>query len=166
MLNKLVHGFLFGLGFSLAVVLVSWTFSSYYFSSSDETKLTLNEKEGLSYEEKAQWREVPISKRIPQLTGAVLLRFKEGEDKLMSAYVESILTKNSTIKMPLKIGDRVQESDYYAQDFPSNNRGGVLIMYVNNPPEEIEGTYLYDDRLIAYGNMPLELFFKKFKASN
>ncbi|MFT7389323.1 MAG: hypothetical protein ACI8VC_002589 [Candidatus Endobugula sp.] len=165
MLNKLLHGFLFGLGFSVAVVLVSWGASSYYFPSND-SRITSNKKEGLSFEKKQKWRETSMSERMPELTGAVLLRFKEEEDNLMAAYVDSVYKKDNTIKIPLVIGDRVHESDYYIQEFPSSNRDGILIMYIGDPPSEIEGAYIYDDKLVAHGNMPLDIFFKKFKASN
>lgn len=164
MLNKLLHGFLFGLGFSIAVMLVSWGASNFYLPF-NEQRVISKSKEGLSFKEQQKWRETSMSERMPKLTGAVLLRFKEEEDRLMAAYVDSIYTKDKEIKIPLNIGDRVHESDYYAQEPPSSNRNGILIMYVDNPPSQIEGAYLYDDNLIAHGNMPLEVFFKKFNAS-
>lgn len=162
MLNKLLYGFIFGLGFSLAVLLVGWLFATFQFSSSEKTKFIAPQEEGVSYEEKAKWRELPISKKIPKLSGAVLLRFKEENNQFMAAHVESIYTKDSTVKMPLNLGDRIEKSDYYARGAHSSNRDGILLMYVDNPPKEIEGAYLYESRLVAYGDMPLELFLKKF----
>jgi hypothetical protein len=165
-LKKLLHGFIFGLGFSLAVLLVGWTFHSYQSSSPNKTKFVVPHEGGMSYKEQAKWRDLPVSEKIPKLSGAVLLRFKEGDDQLMAAYVENIFTKDSSIKIPLGIGDRVRKSDYYAQVGPSRNRDGILLMYVDNPPKEIEGAYLYDSRLVAHGDMPLKVFLKKFEEAN
>ncbi|MFY9327341.1 MAG: hypothetical protein WAO76_04885 [Georgfuchsia sp.] len=166
MLKKLLYGFIFGLGFSLAVLLVGWMFITYQLSSSDKTKFIVPQEEGMSYEEKAKWSELPLSKKISKLSGAVLLGFKEEDNQFMAAYVDRIYTKDSAVKIPLNIGDRVEKSDYYAKDDHSSNRDGMLLMYVDNPPKEIECAYLYDSRLIAYGDMPLELFVKKFKEAN
>lgn len=166
MLKKLLHGFIFGLGFSLAALLVGWVFTTYQLSSTNKANIIPPQEGGISYEEKAKWRELPISKKIPKLSGAVLLRFKEEDNKYMAAYVESVFTKDSTLNIPLSIGDRVEKSDYYAKGSPSSNRDGILLMYVDNPPKEIEGAYLYDGRLVAHGDMPLELFLKIFKEGN
>jgi hypothetical protein len=165
-LKKLLHGFIFGLGFSLAIILVAWIVNTYQSSFSNKTKFVVPQEEAMSYKEMAKWRELPISEKIPKLSGAVLLRFKEGADQHMAAYVENIFTKNSSVKIPLSIGDRVEKSDYYAQKGPSRNRDGILLMYIDNPPKEIEGAYLYDNRLVAHGDMPLEVFLKKFKEAN
>lgn len=166
MLNKFLHGFMFGLGLSLAVLLVGWMFTTYQVSSTNKEKFIIPQEEGMSYEEKAKWRELPISKKIPKLSGAVLLRFKDEDNQLMAAYVERVFTKDSTVKMPLNIGDRVEKSDYYAKGGHSRNRDGILLMYVDNPPKEIEGAYLYDSRLVAHGDMPLEMFLKEFNEAN
>lgn len=166
MLKKLLHGFILGLGFSLAVLLVGWGFTTYQLSSTNKAKFIVPQEGGMSYEEKAKWRELPISKKIPKLSGAVLLRFKEEDNKFMAAYVESVYTKDSTVQLPLKIGERVEKSDYYAKESPSSNRDGILLMYVDNPPKEVEGAYLYDSRLVAHGDMPLELFLKEFRGTN
>jgi len=164
--KKLLHGFIYGLGFSLAVLLVGWVFTSYQLSSTNTEKFIVPQEGGMSYEEKAEWRELPIPKKIPKLSGAVLLRFKKEANNLMAAYVESVFTKDSTVQIPLNIGDRVEKSDYYAKDEPSRHRDGILLMYVDNPPKEIEGAYLYDSRFVAHGDMPLELFLKKFEEAN
>ena len=166
MLKKLLHGFIYGLGFSVAVLLVGWMFHAYQSSPSNKAKFIVSQEEGMSYKEKAEWRELPISKKIPKLSGAVLLRFKEEDNQLMAAYVESVFTKDSTVKMPLNIDDRVEKSDYYAKGGHSSNRDGILLMYVDTPPKEIESAYLYDSRLVAHGDMPLELFLNNFEEAN
>ncbi len=167
MFKKFIHGFIFGLGFILAFLLVGWISETYQSFSLGAGKLSLLSEDNISYEEKAKWRDLPVSKKIPKLSGMVLLRFKREENHFMSAYVKSVFTKNNAVKMPLNVGDRVEESDYYANtNGRSGNRDGILLMYVDDPPKEIEGAYLYGSRLVANGNIPLELFLKKFEDAN
>lgn len=163
MLKKLLHGFIYGIGFSLAVLLAAWGFTTYQLSTTNKTKSLAHHDKEISYEERAKWRELPISEKIPKLTGVVLLRFKEEDNNFMAAYVESIFTKDSSVKLPLNIGDRVDKSDYYAKGGHFRNRDGILLMFVGNQPKIVEETYLYDSRLVTDGDMPLELFLKKFK---
>ncbi|MEJ2259215.1 MAG: hypothetical protein P8X78_01675 [Nitrosopumilaceae archaeon] len=49
------------------------------------------------------WIKFAGEKKIPKLSGAALLRFKEEDNQFMAAYVESVFTKDSTVKMPLNI---------------------------------------------------------------
>lgn len=165
MLKKLLHGFVFGLGFSIAVLLVTWAVSTYQFSSFNNGRVALPSEDGISYEDSEKWRELPTSEKITKLSGVALLRFKEGDDMFMGAYVESIYPKISTVQLPVSVGDRVESSDYYAKEGLGRNRDGILLMYVGNPPKEIEGAYLYDSRLVAHGDMPLEVFLKRLEKS-
>ena len=82
----------------------------------------------------------------------------------MAAYVDKTIAIDKGVQVPLAVGERVKKSDYYAKGSRSANRDGILLMYVGNPPKEMEGAYLYDSRLIAYGDMPLQVFLKKLEA--
>jgi len=90
-----------------------------------------------------------------------LVRFKDGEDSLKKAYVEKILTKENSIKLPLEVGDRVEKEDYYPSA-GSSSRNGVLLIFTGMPTRKIESAYMYEDKLIGHGDMPLENLMKKF----
>jgi hypothetical protein len=163
MIKKLLQGFMFGCGFTVAMILISWIISFADFSFTSEPKLT-SSGELANYEEKANWRELNPSNKIEKASGLALLRFNEGKGKKMEAYVEKVFTKDESVKLPVEVGQRIESADYYAQDGYSRNRNGVLLIYSDNPPKEMEGTYLYEDRLIGLQDMPLNLFIEKFDA--
>ena len=161
MIKKLFQGFIFGTGFTIAVFLMIWLVNISDISFSRKP-VVHSSSEAVNYEEKANWRSLAVSARIEKASGLVLLRFNEGEDMHMEAYVEKVFAKDKSIKLPLSVGQRVESSDYYAEGGHSSNRDGVLLIYSDNPPKEMEGAYLYEDRLIALQNMPLKLFIEKF----
>ena len=161
MIKKLLQGFVFGIGFTVAVMVVN--ISDISFTS--EPKV-ISSGESATYKEKADWRELNLPNKIEKTSGLALLRFNEGEDKHMEAYVEKVFTNDKSMKLPLEIGQRVESSDYYAQGGYSNNRNGVLLIYSSNPLKEMEGAYLYDDRLVGLQDMPLNLFIGKFNAKS
>jgi len=155
---------MFGVGFTVAIILIFWIVSALELSfTTGTTSNSMTTGDEINYADQEKWRALPISEKIPKITGLALLRFKEGEDKHMEAYVETVLTKNNSTNLPLSIGDRVEKSDYYAKGGYSNNRNGILVLYSGSPAKEVEGAYLYDDRLVSYEDMPLEVFLKKFK---
>ena len=164
MLRKLLHGFMFGIGFAAAVALAIWVATTIQFSSIEKvaTEESRFGRQTVPYEEQARWRELAIQEKLEEMSGAALLRFREEPDRLMAAYVDKVVTRDSSITVPYSVGDRVESSDYYAKNSPSSNRDGILLMYSGNPPREMEGAYLYQSRLVAHGDMPLEVFFGRF----
>lgn len=161
MIEKLLQGFMFGTGFIVAVILLVWLINVSDISFTSESKI-ISSGESASFKEKANWRELDPTSKIEKTSGLVLLRFKEGEDKNMKAYADSVFSKDKSVKLPIEVGQRVESSDYYAQGGHSSNRDGVLLIYSGDPPKEMEGAYLYNDRLVGLQDMPLDLFLKKF----
>jgi len=161
MLKKLFQGFIFGVGFTIGIItvigVVGVVSSKFTFTPIDST-----DAEEASYQDQTKWRKLTLSEKIPEISGMALVRFKDGEDSHKEAYVEKILTKENAIKIPLEVGDRVEKEDYYPS-VGSSSRNGVLLLFTGNPPRKIEGAYMYEDRLIGHGDMPLEIFLKKFK---
>jgi len=160
MLKKLLQGFIFGAGFtigSIAVIAVVGVVSSKF----TFTPIESTDAEEASYQDQANWRKLTLSKKMPEISGLALVRFKDGEDSLKKAYVEKILTKENSIKLPLEVGDRVEKEDYYPSA-GSSSRNGVLLIFTGMPTRKIESAYMYEDKLIGHGDMPLEIFLKKF----
>ena len=161
MLKKLLQGFVFGVGFSLAVGLAYWIVISVQLSSLEKSVNVSNDSSA-TYSEQQEWRELNETEKISKISVLVLLRFEVGSDDRRMAIVDRVIAKDSSISAPYKVGDRVEKSDYYPEGKGYNNRNGVLLMYVDSPPKEIEGAFLYGDKLVAYGDMPLDIFLKKF----
>lgn len=165
MIKKLLQGFMFGSGFTVAVILIAWLISFADISFTSEPRVT-SSGESVGYQEKANWMELTTSTKIEKTSGLVLLRFNEGEERHMEAYVEKVFTKDKSVNLPVEVGQRIESSDYYAQEGYSSNRNGVLLIYSGIPPKEMEGAYLYEDRLISLQDMPLNLFIEKFDAKS
>ena len=163
MFRKLLNGFLFGTGFTAALIIVFLIVSTLDLSFINKTSSSITTGDEANYEEQQKWRALPETEKISNISGLAILRFKESKDKHMEAYVETVLTKSNPTNLPLKIGERVKKSDYYAKDGHSRNRNGILVIYSGNPAKEVEGAFLYEDRLVSYQDMPLEVFLKKFK---
>lgn len=165
MIKKLVHGFLFGLGFSLSVLLVMWVIGHINCQSRREAALPSIESGSTDFAEQIRWQEMSMEEKLGKLSLVAVLRFKEKENGLMAAYVDRVVAIDESASIPLAVGDRVESSDYYSRENDASNRDGILLMYAGDPPREMEGAYLYDSRLVSYGDMPLDVFLKKLDAA-
>lgn len=163
MIKKLLQGFVFGIGFMVAVLLIISLVNLSGISFTNESK-AVNSGASEAYKDKADWRELNLTDKIEKTSGLALLRFNERENKHMAAYVEKVFTNDKSVKLPIVVGQRIEKSDYYAHEVHLNNRNGVLFIYSGNPPKKMEGAYLYNDRLVGLQDMPLNLFIEKFKA--
>ena len=165
MIKSFLNGIGFGFGFCLAVGLVIWLTSQFGDQISGPIIHSSSDQEN-NYKEKNKWNDLTIEEKINKTSAIAIVRFKKEQDDLNAAYVEDILLRIPNTKLSIDIGDRIEKSDFYSQGGISRDRNGLVIFFVRNPGLEIGQSYLYDDRMIGEGDMPLELFLRKFKASN
>ena len=150
-------------GFFLGIVFLALLVAAGLFISSQDSEVIYNG--GVSSEEWKKWETLSISERIEKTNALVVLRFKK-ENETMAAYADKVILRGSSTSPPLKVGDRVENSDFYVTEHSNpNQRNGVLLLYVGNPLLKMEGTFLYSNDLIAYNDMRIEIFLKKFKES-
>lgn len=126
----------------------------------------IHSEQGIGYEEKNEWNDLTIEEKIKKTSAVAIVRFRKEADELNAAYVEDIVRRDPNSKFGIKPGDRLESSDFYSQGGIARDRNGVVIFYVRNPGVEIGQSYLYDDRMVGEGDMPLELFIRKFKETN
>lgn len=162
MIKWFLNGVGFGFGFCLAVAIVFWALS-YIDDPSGEFVFHSSLDQEADYKERNQWRDLAIDEKIDRATAIAILRFRKEPDGLNAAYVEEIVRRDPDTELAIDVGDRLERSDFYSQGGSSQDRNGVVIFFVRNPGVEIEQGYLYDDRLIGEGGMPLQLFIEKFK---
>ena len=112
-----------------------------------------------------EWNDLSVAERIDRSSAVALVRFEKKDEGLMSAYVENILKKESLVELPVNIGDRLENSDYYSQGGYQRDRNGILIYFEGSPGKERSKSYLYEDRIASSGDMPLEIFFKEIQTS-
>jgi hypothetical protein len=62
----------------------------------------------------------------------------------------------------IKTGDSFESLRFYPRK-DGRLRSGVLIFFSGSPAIERATLYLYEDRIIGYGDMPLSVAIEKFK---
>lgn len=155
MLKTFSKGLAFGVGFAIALVAVFAIVSLFDFSQSVESN-TVRSMEGIN-----RWNELTINEKIDRSSAVALVRFKSEPEGLNAAYIDSIVTKDSSVKLDIDSGDRLEELDFYSSGH-GNDRNGELLFFVGSTGQRRDRAFLYDDRLIAAGDMPLEIFLRKF----
>lgn len=159
MIKLFVKGLIFGAGFAVALVAVFIIFSQYQISS-----FTPPEGGSVSYETMNEWGDLSIAERVEKSSVVALIRFNKEPDKLNSAYVAQILKKAPSTKIDIGVGQRMEESDFYSNE-GSRDRNGVIAFYTEHSSHARGKAYLYDDRLVGSGDMPLKVFLKLFEKS-
>lgn len=165
MIKSFLNGIGFGFGFCLAVAVVAWAVSQFGDPIGKRIIHSSSELE-IGYEEKNKWNDLTIEEKINKTSAIAIIRFRKEADNLNAAYVEDIVRRDPNSKLSIKLGDRLEKSDFYSQGGIGRDRNGVVIFYVRNPGVEIGQSYLYDDRMVGEGDMPLELFMRKFKEAS
>lgn len=163
MFKSFVNGIGFGFGFCLAVAVVALAVSQFKYPIGQGM---VHSEQGIGYEEKNEWNDLAIEEKIKKTSAVAIVRFRKEADGLNAAYVEDIVRREPNTKLNIKPGDRLERADFYSQGGIGRDRNGVVIHYVRNPGEEIGQSYLYDDRMVAEGDMPLKLFVRKLKEAN
>lgn len=113
-------------------------------------------------EERIKWQGLNDEEKIRTATAAVIVRYEKGEGLHMKAYVDKVLSRNVAQSVPYVVGSRLETEDYYSQHGRVRNRDGVVLMFGGNPINELGSIFIYEDRLSAMGNMPVEVFVNKF----
>lgn len=167
-LRKLLEGFVFGVGFSLAVVLVAVfvtpqlipiSFRSGDVSSSIETK-------GFSADSKPRkpdFHELPLDEQITQASVIALTRYEPSPDGKMRAVIREFLKQDPNTIIHYKVGDEFTSGAYY----PSQGRDygeGTIIFFVGSPAAMRMSVTYSGDRIQGLADIPVALFRKKCEA--
>lgn len=162
MFRSFLNGIGFGFGFSLAIAIVVFVLSQFSDLLGENLIVPANE-EGLSYEEMNVWHDLPLEEKIEKSTAIAILRFKKEEQGLNRAYVDQVFKRQSNVSLKVEVGDRVERSDFYSQGGMARDRNGVVVFYIRKPGVEIAQSYLYGDRMVGEGDIPLEIFLNKYE---
>ena len=160
MLKKLMNGFVWGVGFSLALILIFFVAYKNFLNVKPRPAYGVDQRKAM--EERIKWQELSDEEKIRTATVAVIVKYEKGEGLHMKAYVDKVLSRSDDQTLPYSVGSRVETEDYYTQDGRVLNRDGVVLMFGGNPINDLGSIFIYDDRLSAMGNMPVEVFVNKF----
>ena len=160
MFKKLMNGFIWGVGFSLALILIFFVAYKTFFNVKPRPAYGVDERNAM--EERIKWQELSDEEKIRTATVAVIVKYEKGEGLHMKAYIARVLSRSEDQALPYVVGSRLETEDYYSQDGRVRNRDGVVVMFGGNPVNDLGSIFIYDDRLSAMGNMPIEVFVNKF----
>lgn len=170
MLQKFKEGLVFGLGFGISFIALSYMFAYLLFPIFVEPQLensisnvTSNIKPS-SFESIESWNSLSANKKIEKSSAVIIIRYKPTDEGLMTAYVAEIHKKDASVEVSSKIGDRREHSDFYARGMGMDRNGSVVFL-TGSLAKERSTLYLYDNRLAGAGDMPLEILTRNFKIS-
>jgi hypothetical protein len=176
--KKFIDGLLFGSGFALAFSVI-WYVSAYiiypslivsHFKQSQEghfssEKLPVNSSFSNSRYEVKPFHDLKIDQQIQRASVIALARFEPSDDGKMKAVLKEFLKKDPSIEFYYNIGDEHPDSSYYPKDDVGYG-DGVVLFFTDSPATMRMSISYYGDRIRGLGDIPLELFREKCKATN
>ena len=164
MIKLFLRGLVFGLGFCTAVGIALFVASHLQFSERQSQAAVKTSFSALDekMQREANWRELSLSEKLNRATAIVVLRFNKEEQGLNRAYVEKVVKKHPNVQLNLEVGSEVEKANFFSEGGNTRDRNGVVKFYTQNPALEVEGLYLYDDRLIGEGSIPLHVLLNNY----
>lgn len=155
MIKTFIKGLVFGAGFSISVLII-------FFFAKELLIKNMEDKSTIPASHSSEWHQLSNDEQLKKATAIALIRYSDSKDGSKIAFVEKIYTDKS-IKLDLKPGDPYSNLRYYPRKDSFRERTGVLVLFRDSPPIEQSTLYLYDDRVAAYGDMPIDIAIQKFK---
>jgi hypothetical protein len=157
MFKTFIRGIVFGAGFSISLIIIMFIAKEILINDL-ESKYD-NPTFQSNYEE---WHKLSDDEQLKKATAIAIIRYSDSEEGSKIGTVEQIYTDDS-VTLNIKVGDSYPSLKYYPRGDSLRERSGVLVVFRDSPPIEQSTLYLYDDRVAAYGDMPVEIAIKKFK---
>ena len=172
MFKKFKEGLVFGGGFGISFVAV-WFIAAYVIfprfvvphieQSISETQSGFESSS--SIKDIKNWSALNYNEKIQKASAIIVLRYKQQKEGLMAAYVAEIHKKEPSVEVKEKIGNRREDSDFYSRGGNGRDRDGAIIFLTGSPAKERSTLYLYDNRLVGAGDMPVSILLKKFNVA-
>jgi hypothetical protein len=169
-LRKLLEGFVFGVGFSLAFILVAVFVTPQLmpisFRSSDRPSPVGGQ--GISSAprpEQPQFHELSVEEQIKQASAIALARYERSPDGKMKAVIREFLKKDPNTVIHYKAGDEYASASFYPSEGKDYGEG-VVVFFVGSPASMRLSMTYSGDRIRGLADIPVELFRKKCEAPN
>ncbi len=179
MFNKFWEGMVFGAGFSVAFIIISYAadfaispallnykLKQVAIPPSFQTNHSVStpgvSDAPSSPEHQRPFHELTPDEQIQSATAIALATYEKQPDGRMAATIKEFLKKKDGITIHYQVGDEYPDASYY----PSERKGygdGVIIFFIGSPAAMQSATTYTGNRIIGLGNMPLELFRSKCK---
>lgn len=184
MLKKFIEGLIFGGGFGISFLALSYiaafliypvlTHSTISHSDFDqqayiETERPLSSSNITQEPHKPikHFYELEVEEQIKKSSVIALLRYEPSPDGKLKAIIKEFLKKDPNTTIYYALGDEHTRSSYYPKKGnTSNSDGGVIIFFTGSPASMIMTMTFSGDRIGGLSGIPLELFKKKCKIPN
>lgn len=172
-LKKFRDGFVFGLGFSLACVLVAYiAISSNELTVIDSSPSAIENPNMPIYEsyhrqEDAfnKFHELPVDEQIEMASAIAIAKYEKAPDGKMKAIIKEFLKKNEGTTIYYDIGDEYEASSFYPEEKVRYGEG-VIIFFTGSPASMRMSMTFSGDRIGGLGDMPLVLLREKCRSPN
>lgn len=176
-LKRFTEGLLFGAGFAVSFTIV-WHVATYVvFPATVGLKIEkeankqlseFNSKSGppeVRRGMKRRFHEMRPEESIAAASAIALAKYEPAPDGKMKAVITEFLKKEPDAKVPHDIGDEYPSGSYYPKE--NVRRGDELLIFLEGSRfREVRSMAIYDGRIAAWGDMPMELFRQKVKESS
>ena len=171
MLRKILEGFLFGTGFSLACILVAVFITPQlmpisFRSSIDRPPPIASQRIPSAHPpEQPDFHKLPLEEQIKHASAIALARYEPSPDGKMKAVIREFLKNEPNTIIHYKVGDEYSSASFY----PNKDRlhgDGVIIFFVGSPASMRMSITYSGDRIMGLADIPIELFRKKCEAPN
>jgi hypothetical protein len=154
LLKTFIRGLVFGAGLSTALVVFGIALAVYLKSmnGSDAPKVV---------HDYSDWNSLSDEEKIQEASAIAVIRYSDGEEGQRLAIVEAIHKRTPDVEIYYESGDSWPSADYYPRH-QHDDRTGAVVLFRGSTAKDLSTWYMYDERIAALGDMPLELLVKKF----
>lgn len=168
MFRKLLEGFVFGVGFTAALILVAVLVMPQLmpisFRSSDRPAPIASERiSAVPPPDALGFHDLPVEEQIKRSSAIALARFEPAPDGKMKAVIREFLKKDPNTVIHYKVGDEFAAGSFYPSETRSHGDGEV-IFFVGSPAAMRMSMTYSGDRIHGLADIPIELFRKKCAA--
>ena len=154
MFKTFVKGLVFGSGFSIALIAFGFVVSFYIKDSGNiETHQV--------YSDVGEWQSLTDEEKITHASAVAIIRYSDGEEGQRLATIANVYKRNQDIVINHEAGEPWPSANYYPR-YQHDDRTGAVVLYKGSPAKALSTWYMYGERISTLGDMPLELFIKKF----
>lgn len=178
MVKRFFNGMIFGLGFSIAFITISYAGVSFLIlpkvMGPQEFEVARNPKgQELMHEEsfnaesknelKLPFHELTLDEQIKNSSVIVLTKYEKIEDGKVKSIISDILKHEGGATFYYSVGDEYHDSSFYPRD-DIHYGDGQVVFFVGSPASMRMSMSYNGDRIGSLGDIPIELFRAKCSA--
>lgn len=182
MFNKFKEGLVFGAGFSVAFIIITYAANfaisptllnynlkqlkvppSFHMTHAAPDSSVNSSQPSTEYQR--PFHELLPDEQIQSATAIVRATYEKQPDGRMAATIKEFLKKKEGVTIHYEVGDEYADASYY----PSERKGygdGVIIFFVGSPAAMQSAMTYSGNRILGLGNMPMDLFRSKCRESD